>query len=124
MVPKQYLTGFASKYKYLSGFTPTVIVSLPSGGLSTDNTYIVDYGVGECVYTRYTSRSTDTYIKVGKRIKQDVLQLIKCDMWKVITIIDGEIKLNESDYKDLNMEIRNHSLECVTDFINRRGLHQ
>ena len=106
MVPKQYSSN-ESIYKYLTGFTPTVSVS--------GETYIVDYGVGECVYS---------YIKVGKRIKQDVLQLIKCDMWKVITIIDGEIKLNESDYKDLNMEIRNHSLSYVTDFINHRGLHQ
>ena len=105
MVPKQYLTGF----------TPTVRVSLPSGGLSTDNNYIVDYGIGECVYT---------YQRVGKRIKQDVLQLIKCDMWKVITVIDGENKLNESDYKDLNMEIRNHSLNEVTKFINGQTYHQ
>jgi hypothetical protein len=105
MVPKQYLTGF----------TPTVSVSLPSGGLSTGDTYVVDYGVGECVYS---------YIKVGKRIKQDVLQLIKCDMWKVIAVINEETPLNEGDYKDLNMEIRNHSLSYVTDFINRRGQNQ
>ena len=91
MVPKQYLTGF----------TPSVIVS--------GETYIVDYGIGECVYT---------YQRVGKRIKQEVLQLIKCDMWKVITVIDGESPLSEGDYKDLNMEIRNHSLSYVTDYIN------
>ncbi len=103
MVPKNYL----------SGFTPTVTMSLPSVGLSTDNTYIVDYGIGECVYS---------YQRMGKRIKQDVLQLIKCDMWKVITVINEESPLNEGDYKDLNMEIRNHSLQCVTDFINHRGL--
>jgi hypothetical protein len=97
MVPKQYLTGF----------TPTVSVS---GG-----TYIVDYEIGECVYT---------YQKMGKRIKQDVLQLIKCDMWKVITLINEGNKLNESDYKDINMEIRNHSLSYVERFISERGLHQ
>jgi hypothetical protein len=95
MVPKQYLTGF----------TPTVSVS--------GETYVVDYGVGECVYT---------YQKMGKRIKQEVLQLIKCDMWKVITIIDGESPLNEGDYKDLNMEIRNHSLSYVEEFISQKGL--
>ena len=105
MVPKKYLTGF----------TPTVTMTLPSGGLSTDNTYIVDYGIGECVYT---------YQRMGKRIKQDVLQLIKCDMWKVITVINEETPLNEGDYKDINMEIRNHSLSKVTDFINGRGHHQ
>jgi hypothetical protein len=98
MGPKQYLTGF----------TPSVSVS--------GDTYVVDYGVGECVYT---------YSRIGKRIKQDVLQLIKTDMWKVITLIDQESPLNEGDYKDLNMEIRNHSLSYVTDFINgQKGLHQ
>ena len=86
---------------YLKSFTPTVIL--------TGDTYIVDYGIGECVYT---------YQRMGKRIKQDVLQLIKCDMWKVITVIDGESPLSEGDYKDLNMEIRNHSLSYVTDYIN------
>ena len=94
MGPKQYLTGF----------TPSVSVS---GG-----TYIVDYEIGECVYT---------YQRMGRRVKQDVLQLIKCDMWKVITLIDQESPLNEGDYKDLNMEIRNHSLSYVEEFISQRG---
>ena len=102
-----YLKSFTSNYSgepsYLSGFTPTVRVS--------DNNYIVDYGIGECVYT---------YQRMGKRIKQDVLQLIKCDMWKVITVINEESPLNEGDYKDLNMEIRNHSLKCVEEFISHR----
>ena len=95
------------QYKYLTGFTPTVSVS--------DNNYIVDYEIGECVYT---------YSRIGKRVKQDVLQLIKCDMWKVITLIDQGNKLNEGNYQDINMEIRNHSLQYVMDFINERGLHQ
>ena len=103
MVPKQYLTGF----------TPTVKMSLPSGGLSTDNNYVVDYGLGECVYT---------YTRVGKRIKQNVLQLINCDMWKVIEVINQETPLNEGDYKNLNLEIRNHSLQYVEEFINGPGL--
>ncbi len=89
---------------YLKSFIPTVSMS--------NNVYIVDYGIGECVYS---------YQKVGKRIKQDVLQLIKCDMWKVITVINDETPLSEGDYKDLNMEIRNHSLEALTKFINGQG---
>ena len=86
---------------YLNDYKPNVTKS--------GDTYIVDYGIGECVYT---------YQRIGKRIKQEVLQLIKCDMWKVITIIDGESPLNEGDYKDLNMEIRTHSLNEVTKFIS------
>ena len=96
MVPKQYLTGF----------TPTVSVS--------GDTYVVDYEVGECVYT---------YQKMGNRVKQNVLQLIKCDMWKVINVINEKSPLNEGDYQGLNMEIRNHSLQYVTNFINGQVHH-
>jgi hypothetical protein len=92
---------------YLNDFNTTVTQS--------GDTYVVDYGIGECVYT---------YTRIGKRIKQDVLQLIKCDMWKVISWINIETPLNEGDYKDLNMEIRNHSLECVEEFIRGQASHQ
>jgi hypothetical protein len=92
---------------YLESFNTTVIQS--------GDTYIVDYEIGECVYS---------YTKIGKRIKQEVLQLIKCDMWKVITLINEGNKLNESDYQSLNMEIREHSLSKVTEFINGGGPHQ
>ena len=104
MVPKQYLTGF----------TPTVRVS-GDASLHSGVTYIVDYEIGECVYT---------YQRIGKRIKQDVLQLIKCDMWKVITLIDEVNKLDESDYRDINMEIRNHSLDALTKFMSGQGHNQ
>lgn len=92
---------------YLESFNTTVIQS--------GDTYIVDYGLGECVYT---------YQRIGNRIKQDVLQLIKCDMWKVITAINEQSPLTEGDYKDLNMEIREHSLSKVTEFINGGGHYQ
>ena len=104
MGPKQYLTGF----------TPTVSVS-GDASLHSGVTYIVDYEIGECVYT---------YSRVGKRIKQDVLQLIKCDMWKVITLINEDNQLDEGDYRDINMEIRTHSLDALTKFMNGQGLHQ
>ena len=87
---------------YLKDYKPEVRMS--------NNEYIVDYGIGECVYSR---------IKVGKRIKQEVLQLIKTDMWKVITEINERTPLSEKDYAPLNMEIRNHSLQYVEDFINK-----
>ena len=100
---------------YLENQKTTVTQSLHTVGLSTGTTYIVDYGLGTCHYV---------YQRIGKRIKQDVLQLIKCDMWKVITAINEDNKLNEGDYKDLNMEIREHSLSKVTEFINGGGPHQ
>jgi hypothetical protein len=101
MYENKFPTGYLDEFK-------TIVIQ--SGA-----TYIVDYEIGECVYS---------YTKIGKRIKQDVLQLIKCDMWKVITLINEGNKLNESDYQGLNMEIREHSLSKVTEFINGGGPHQ
>jgi hypothetical protein len=43
-------------------------------------------------------------------------------MWKVIESINVETPLNEGDYKNLNMEIRNHSLECVERYITTLSL--
>jgi len=40
-------------------------------------------------------------------------------MWKVITEINERTPLSEKDYAPLNMEIRNHSLQYVEEFINR-----
>jgi hypothetical protein len=92
---------------YLNDYKPTVTKS--------GDTYIVDYEIGECVYT---------YQRIGKRIKQEVLQLIKCDMWKVISEINEKSPISEGDYQDINMEIRNHSLQYVTEFINGKVHHQ
>ena len=91
---------------YLSDYKPTVIQS--------GNSYTVDYGIGECVYT---------YKRVGRRISQEVLQLVKCDMWKVITEINEKSPLSEGDLNGLNMEIREHSLYEVEKFISDKGHH-
>ena len=91
---------------YLNDYKPNVTKS--------GDTYIVDYEIGECVYT---------YQIMGKRIKQEVLQLIKCDMSEVITEINEKSPLSDGDYQGLNMEIRNHSLQYVTDFINGQVHH-
>ena len=85
---------------YLDDYKTTVTQS--------GTTYIVDYGLGTCHYV---------YQRVGKRVKQEVLQLIKCDMWKVITLINEDNKLTEGDLNNLNMEIRNHSLNRVEEYI-------
>ena len=89
---------------YLNDYKTTVTKS--------GDTYTVDYGLGECVYT---------YQRMGKRIKQDVLQLIKCNMVGVISDINKKSPLNEGDYQNLNMDIRTHSLNEVTNFINGWG---
>jgi hypothetical protein len=52
------------------------------------------------------------------------VQLIKCDMWKVITEINEKSPLKEGDLNNLNMEIRENSLYHVEMFIKRGDLHQ
>lgn len=83
--------------------------------IQSGDTYIVDYGLGTCHYVHKI---------MDNRIKQEVLQLIKCDMWKVITLINEDNKLTEGDMNNVNMEIRNHSLSRVMEFINGGGHHQ
>jgi hypothetical protein len=100
---------------YENKFPTGYLESFNTNVTQSGTTYTVDYGIGECVYT---------YQRIGNRIKQEVLQLIKCDMWKVITVINEQSPLNEGDYQQLNMEIRDHSLTKVTEFINGRGPHQ
>ena len=92
---------------YLNDYKPDVIKS--------GDEYIVDYGLGTCHYV---------HKKMGNRIKQDVLQLIKCDMWKVITLINEGNQLTEGDLNNVNMEIRNHSLHYVEEFIRGQAYHQ
>ena len=92
---------------YLDDYKPEVTFS--------DGKFIVDYGIGECHYV---------LSRIGIRIKQKVLQLIKCDMWKVITEINEKSPLQEGDLTNLNLEIREHSRRCVMDFINEYRPHQ
>jgi hypothetical protein len=97
--------------QYLDEFDTEVI--------QNDNKYRVIYTYGDfsgiCEYELFKS---------GKRIKQEVLLLIKVEMGDVIEKIHMDSPLTSDDLTDMSMNIRNHSLNKVTEFINGRGHHQ
>lgn len=92
---------------YLMDLTPNVIKS--------GDRYVVDYGSGSCTYE---------YRTIGKRIKQKVLLMTESNMGGVIDEVNKKSPLTEGDFKDLRMEIMNHSLYHVEKFIGDTGHHQ
>lgn len=92
---------------YLMDYTPNVVRS--------GDRFIVDYGSGTCVYE---------YRRIGKRIKQEVLLMTESNMGGVIDEINKKSPLTEGDFNDLRMEIMNHSLHHLENFINDKGPHQ
>ena len=93
--------------EYLMDLTPNVIKS--------GDRYVVDYGSGSCTYE---------YRTIGKRIKQKVLLMTESNMGGVIDEVNKKSPLTEGDFKDLRMEIMNHSLHHVERFISHMGHHQ
>ena len=87
--------------------TPNVIKS--------GDKYVVDYGSGSCTYE---------YRTIGKRIKQKVLLMTESNMGGVIDEVNKKSPLTEGDFKDLRMEIRNHSLYHLEMFIGDTGHYQ
>jgi hypothetical protein len=78
---------------------------------------IYSYGnfSGVCEYELY---------RPGNRIKQEVLLLSNVDMGDIIEKIHMDSPLSENDLTDMSMNIRNHSLKCVENFISgNEGLH-
>jgi len=93
--------------EYLMDLTPNVIKS--------GDKYVVDYGSGSCTYE---------YRTIGKRIKQKVLLMTESNMGGVIDEVNKKSPLTEGDFKDLRMEIRNHSLYHLEMFIGDTGHYQ
>ena len=79
-----------------------------------DTRYSVTYSYGNfsgvCEYELY---------RPGNRIKQEVLLLSNVDMGDIIEKIHMDSPLTENDLTDMSMSIRNHSLKCVEEFIQR-----
>ena len=87
--------------------------------IQNENKYRVIYRYGE-----FTGECEYEYHKSGKRIKQDVLLLVKVEMGDVIEKIHMDSPLTSDDLTDMSMSIRNHSLKKVQDFIDNGGHHQ
>ena len=96
---------------YLNDFNTEVI--------QNDSKYVVKY-----TYGNFSGTCEYELFKSGNRIKQDVLLLTKVEMGDVIEKIHMDSPLTSDDLTDMSMNIRNHSLKKVEDFISglyRRG---
>ena len=96
---------------YLDNFNTEVI--------QNDTKYMVIYSYGD-----FSGTCEYELFKSGKRIKQDVLLLQRVEMGDIIEKIHMDSPLTSDDLTDMSMNIRNHSLKCVEDFISQRGHHQ
>jgi hypothetical protein len=96
---------------YLNDFNTEVI--------QNDTKYMVIYSYGN-----FTGTCEYELFRSGNRIKQDVLLLQRVEMGDVIEKIHMDSPLTSDDLTDMSMNIRNHSLKCVEDFINGGGPHQ
>jgi hypothetical protein len=77
--------------------------------------YIVNYS-----YEQYTGMCEYNHILFpGQRkpISQRVLLLTECDMGDIIEKINIDSPLSSEDLTSITMEIREHSLQCVEEFI-------
>lgn len=98
---------------YLNDFNTEVI--------QNDSKYVVIY-----TYGNFSGTCEYELFKSGNRIKQDVLLLIKVEMGDVIEMIHMDSPLTSDDLTDMSMNIRNHSLKKVEEFISdlcHKGLH-
>ena len=95
---------------YLNDFTTEVI--------QNDTKYMVIY-----TYGNFSGTCEYELFKSGKRIKQDVLLLQRVEMGDIIEKIHMDSPLTSDDLTDMSMNIRNHSLQKVEEFIDK-GLPQ
>ena len=94
---------------YLDNFNTEVI--------QNDTKYMVIYSYGD-----FSGTCEYELFKSGKRIKQEVLLLTKVEMGDVIEKIHMDSPLTSDDLTDMSMNIRNHSLKKVEEFIQRGPL--
>jgi hypothetical protein len=84
-----------------------------------DTKYMVIYSYGN-----FSGTCEYELFKSGKRIKQDVLLLQRVEMGDIIEMIHMDSPLTSDDLTNMSMNIRNHSLKKVEDFIYGKGLGQ
>jgi hypothetical protein len=103
----QNRTSLNKTQKSLNNFTTEVV--------KVGDKYIVNYS-----YEQYTGMCEYNHILFpGQRkpISQRVLLLTECDMGDIIEKINIDSPLSSEDLTSITMEIREHSLQCVEEFI-------
>lgn len=80
-----------------------------------DDKYIVNYSNGE--FTGVCEYNHVLFPGQRKPINQRVLLLTSCEMGDIIEKINMDSPLSSKDLTGITMEIREHSLQCVEDYI-------
>jgi hypothetical protein len=104
----QNKTSLNKTQKSLNNFSTEVV--------KVGDKYIVNYS-----YEQYTGVCEYNHINFpGQRkpISQRVLLLTSCEMGDIIEKINIDSPLSSEDLTGITMEIREHSLQCVEDFIS------
>ena len=88
----------------------------------TEHGYDVIYSEGEFTgtvsYVRYVS-------EIGRVMKgKPVYLMTNSDMGDIIECIHHKTPLSSEDFNKMNMEIRTHSKNIITEFISQKGLPQ
>ena len=94
--------------KSLNDFTTEVI--------KEGDKYIVNYSNGE--YTGVCEYNHVVFPGQRKPLNQRVLLLTSCEMGDIIEKINMDSPLKSEDLTGITMEIREHSLQCVEDYIS------
>jgi hypothetical protein len=93
---------------YLNNFTTEVI--------KDGDKYIVNYSDEQ--YTGVCEYNHINFPGQRKPISQKVLLLTSCEMGDIIEKINIDSPLSSEDLTAITMEIREHSLQCVEDYIS------
>ena len=103
----QNRTKLNKEQKSLNDFTTEVI--------KEGDKYIVNYSNGE--FTGVCEYNHVLFPGQRKPISQMVLLLTSCEMGDIIEKINMDSPLSSEDLTGITMEIREHSLQCVEDYI-------
>ena len=104
----QNRTKLNKEQKFLNDFTTEVI--------KEGDKYIVNYSNGE--FTGVCEYNHVLFPGQRKPISQRVLLLTSCEMGDIIEKINMDSPLSSEDLTGITMEIREHSLQCVEDYIS------
>jgi len=103
----QNRTSLNKSQKSLNNFSTEVV--------KVGDKYIVNYS-----YEQFTGLCEYNHVSLpGQRkpIHQKVLLLTACEMGDIIEKINMDSPLSSEDLTGITMEIREHSLQCVEDYI-------
>jgi hypothetical protein len=104
----QNRTSLNKNQKSLNNFTTEVV--------KEGDKYIVNYSNEQ--YTGVCEYNHINFPGQRKPISQRVLLLTACEMGDIIEKINIDSPLSSEDLTGITMEIREHSLQCVEDFIS------